>query len=424
MRIIESSPQPARVLPVSDEPPGSRLMFAPKRADLRDLNYIGWAICAFVVAMGLHQSLGKEGDRDFFYFYTLGYLLNHYSPARLYDFTLQAKTVEGMLHGPLNGHLGGVAYPPHVAMFFQPFAMLPFWTAYRLWLAISVTLYVTGLCLLIKRFCGGDLFQRSLFLWFGLSFWPFIPWILHSGQLSTIGFLALALAVYWEDLGRHFLSGLALSVCTYKPTLLLLILPMLLITRRSRTLAGFGVGALAAFALAALAAGPQIWVDYIGASARYAGEISRVSPVTLDLRAFAGAFPYFARALFVFAGGLAGACLAGIWWKARKYPQRAPVTLIWATTITWTLLLNVYIPVYDSVLVLISLIASAAILVRYAPRLFSGLCLVLLVSSYFTTRLSTHTGWQFLTLVLAAIGILQIFVCWSVSKGVEPDNQS
>jgi hypothetical protein len=411
-----SSQDPPKTPPSNDGAPDSPRMFAPKRADLRDLNYIGWAICSFVLAMGLHQSLTKGGKRDFVYFYSAGHLLNHYSPARLYDFALQKKIVEELLPEPLKaGQPGLFVYPPHVAVFFQPFAMLSYWTACQLWLAISLTLYLAGLCLLIKRFCGGDLFQRSLFLWFGLSFWPFIPWILHSGQVSAIGFLAMALAVYWEDLERHFLSGLALSICTYKPTLLLLILPMLLVIRRPRTLAGFGAGAFTAIAVAALAGGPQIWVSYIGASADKTNEIFQVFPVTLDLRALAGAVPHagrFTLALLMCAAGIAGACLAGLWWRARKFAQHGPATPIWAATITWTLLFNVYVPVYDSVLVLVGIIASAGFLVRYVPRLFCGLCLALLVSSYFSTQMSSQIGWQLLTPVLAAIGFLQMFACW------------
>ena len=40
----------------------------------------------------------------------------------------------------------------------------------------------------------------------------------------------------------HRPSVAALALCAYKPTLLLLILPMLLLTRRTRTLAGMALG--------------------------------------------------------------------------------------------------------------------------------------------------------------------------------------
>ncbi len=419
MQIIESSPNPCSVRPLDDRAPGARPMFALKRADLRDLNLIGWAICAFVMTI-VYTSVRVGGERDFVYFYSLGHLLNHYSPARLYDFALQQNIADAFQPEPLKGgYFGALAYPPYLAMFFQPFAMLPYWTACRLWLAISLALYVTGLCLLIRRFCDADILHRSLFLLFGLSFYPIIPWVLLGGQVSAVGFLAMALAVCWEASERHFLSGIALSICTYKPTLLILILPMLLVIRRPKTLAGFATGALTLVAVATLAAGPRIWMSYVAASSSFAATISHVLPVTLDVRALATAVPHaglFTRGLFVCAGGLAGACLAGTWWRARKYSRHSPATLTWATTITWTLLLNVYVPIYDSLLVLVSIIATAAILIRFAPRVFFGLCLALLVSSCFSNWLSSRTGWQILTPVLAAIGIFQMSACFRVSN--------
>ena len=413
MQIIESAPDTSalRTLEGDLRP---RPMIALNRADLRDLSLLAWAIFAFVITIAIHGSLRESEPRDFVYFYSIGHLLNHYSPVRLYDFGLQQKIVAAMQQAaPKVGYMGPFAYPPHLAMLFQPFAMLPYWVAFRLWMAVSLALYLTALSLTIKRFCSGDLLERSLFFFFGLSFWPFINWILLGGQLSAIGLAAMALAIYWEDLQRHFLSGLALSVCTYKPTLLLLILPMLVVIRRPKTLAGFATGALTLVAATTLAGGPQIWVSYISASAQYAG-ISHVVPVRLDVRALAGAIPdswRFAHALLLCACGLAGGCLAAAWCQARRYTSHRSAALIWATTITWTLLLNVYVPVYDSVQVIISIIATAAILVRYAPRLFFGLCLLLLVSSYFSAWLSGFTGWQFLTPVLAGMGILQLSAC-------------
>ena len=330
---------------------------------------------------------------------------------------MQRKVFELVQPEPLKAaaHWGPSTYPPFVAMFFQPFAMLPYWTAFRLWLAISLALYLSGLWLLIRRFCSGDLLERSIFLLFGLSFWPFISWILAAGQLSAIGFLAMALAIYWEDSDRHFWSGLALSICSYKPTLLLLILPMLLVIRRFKTLAGFSAGAFTLAAAAAVAGGPGIWAAYIKASAGFSSMVTHVLPVTLDLRGFCAAIPHagrFTRALLVCAGGLAGGCMAVAWWRARHYVQHGPATPIWATTLTWTLLLNVYVPVYDSVLVVVSVIATAATLIRFAPRIFVALCLVLLVSSYLSTWLASQIGWQILTPVLAAVAILQLAATW------------
>src|SRR5689334_21636869 len=53
--------------------------------------------------------------------------------------------------------------------------------------------------------------------------------------------------------------------------------------------------------------------------------------------------------------------LAQVWWKSRA-AGRPAATLIWAATLTWTLVVNVYVPMYDAILVVLSLILTAGIL--------------------------------------------------------------
>src|SRR5205823_10006356 len=55
----------------------------------------------------------------------------------------------------------------------------------------------------------------------------------------------VALALVEEDRGRPFSSGLALSLCLYKPTLLVLLVPMLVVTGRLQHIVGFAAGAAA-----------------------------------------------------------------------------------------------------------------------------------------------------------------------------------
>src|SRR5262249_35758112 len=122
--------------------------------------------------------------------------------------------------------------------------------------------YAAGLALLARWFFPRDALAASLIFCVALSFYPF-TWAAATGQPSTIGFLAMALA-FREDQREHpFLSGLALSVCLYKPVLTVLFVPMLLLTRRFRTLIGYGAGAVAGAALATLVEGPRVWKGYL-----------------------------------------------------------------------------------------------------------------------------------------------------------------
>src|SRR5437763_12599852 len=87
--------------------------------------------------------------------------------------------------------------------------------------------------------------DRSLILLLALAFEPFIMECWLGGQLSAFGFFCVALALRLDLAGRPFRSGLVLGLCFYKPTLLVLLLPMLVVGRRFRTLAGMAATGLA-----------------------------------------------------------------------------------------------------------------------------------------------------------------------------------
>ena len=381
------------------------------RADLRQLNMLGWILFAGLLVLAIHKSFQQSEKRDFVYFYSIGRILNEYSPEKLYRYALQRKVFEEVL--PLKEvEYGPSPYPPYVAMFFRPFARLPYWTAYRLWTGITLILYSAGLWLLVKRFIGADRLGRSMFFCFGLSFGPFIAQILPSGQLSAVGFFAMALAICLEDSGRQYLSGLVLSVCLYKPTLLVLVVPMLLVIRRFKVLAGFGLGAIALATLTTYLEGPRIWLAYLRMSVDFARIRSFLPlPEYIDLEAFSTMIAHgipFVRATVLCAGAVASVHLVRAWWLTGRAGERTPATTVWATTLTWTLLLNVYVPTYDSVLVVISVIASAPVFRHAAPRTFFVLGFLLLVFSYLTRPIASELGLQMLTLILAVFGALQL----------------
>src|ERR1700692_3154528 len=134
----------------------------------------------------------------------------------------------------------------------------------------TLSLYLTGLLLLAGRFFRGDRKRQSIICCFAMLYWPFINRTMLNGQLAAIGFLSIALAVCLEEADRRYLSGIALSVCVYKPTLLLLIVPMLFITRRRRTLIGFAAGTAILTTVTTLLDGVGVWPAYLRMSADFA----------------------------------------------------------------------------------------------------------------------------------------------------------
>jgi len=388
----------------------------------REINVVRWTLLiATALAMGLRplylQLLNGSFQRgfrgDFFYFYSFGRLLNDYPADRLYDFKLHMKICDALQ--PLNaGHWGHSPYPPFLGMLFAPLARLDFLPAYILWLAISFGLYTAGLSLVTRRFFPSNPLRRALIFCFALCFAPFLSWIMASGQVSALGFFAIALAFCMDDLERPVLSGLALSLCMYKPTLLVLLLPMLLVTKRYRTLLGLAAGAATLAALPIAFHGIGVWSGYLKTLLTFP-QAARTPWFYVDLGAFASLLPsansWEARVVFSGLAAWAGFSLFRVWW--RSIGARKPSTrLLWATTLTWTLVLNVYVPVYDSILVIISVAATVAALNdlpdKRLHRMLTALWLLIFAFSWATENIAQDSGFQIMTVLLALLGILQL----------------
>jgi hypothetical protein len=359
-------------------------------------------------------------DPDFVYFYSLGRTLNEHPPEQLYNYELQKK-VCAEIHPLKSGMYGPNPYPPFLAILFRPFARLAFPTAYRLWMSISLLLYLAGLGIISAQYFPAEPLKQSLLCCFALSFYPFVMATMFNGHLSAIGFLALAVAFREEDSGRPFLSGLAFSACLYKPTLLVLLLPMLFTTRRYKTLLGFASGVLALVGFTIAVEGIRVWSGYLDLVLYFRHVSSEVNtPFFLrfwkyaDLKAFSTLFPggRSRPGLGVLVGfaGWAAFSLFRLWQRSTG-KGRASTTLMWATTLTWTILLNVYYPMHDCIVIVLGIVATAAVLKDVGfSRPLTVLWLLIFASSWITERIAEAAGVQIITVLFAALGTLQLIV--------------
>jgi hypothetical protein len=386
--------------------------------------FIAFLVLPAGVAVGRQFQAGRLAQTfaevDFVYFYGLGRLFDKYPPEEVYDYELQKK-VYIEVHPLQGGTYNPVPYPPFIGVLFRPFARMPYFSAYLLWLAISFGLYIAGIGLLTTSFFPRDPVRASLVFCFALCFYPFINWALLSGHLSTIGFFSMAWAFREEDLERPFRSGAALSICLYKPTLLVLLLPMLIVTRRFRTLFGFAVGGSTLALFATAVEGVRVWPGYFKLLLAYGLGVGGVASHPfkqawkyVDFDSFASLFPGGRTGLgrMVLVGCVLWAAFSLIraWWESNGARKPAS-TLVWATTITWTLVLNVYVPIYDSILVVISAIATAGVLKAVSGRYyrcFTVLWVLILGSSWITVTVAETAGVQVITLMLTALGALQL----------------
>jgi hypothetical protein len=395
---------------------------------LKQLNVLCWV--AFVAFLAVPAGSALKGrlsgenalrqivHTNFIYSYGLGRMFNQYPASQLYDYELQKKVYTGI--APTEVY-GPNPYAPFVGILFRPFARLPFFGAYLLWLSISLSLYIAGLTMMTGRFFAGAPLRRSLIFCSALSFYPFC-WLLLTGQLSAIGFFALALAFREEGRNRPIRSGLALSLCLYKPSLLVLFLPMLLITKRYKTLTGFAAGGIVLAIFATVLQGWGIWPGYIhlllsfGSGASQAHSFKQHWMYT-DILSFLSLIPggrsrVGYAVMLVFVSFAARALWRG--WRRSAGAGGPANTLVWAGTITWTLILNIYAPIYDCVFVLLAVIATVGALKdlpdKHLQRRFTLLWLLILASSWITVDLAQKHGFQIISVCLALVGIQQLAV--------------
>jgi hypothetical protein len=376
-----------------------------ERRDLRSGCVITWIAVAIALVTTAWFSFQPDHERDFVYFYSVGQILHERPADQLYDRAVQFQFYERVRPGHGNVY-GPSPYPPFVALGFRFLAALPFLTAYHLFMIISLSLYSIGLWVLIRTFMPPDPLYRCTWLGGALLFWPFLGRTLASGQLASLGFFSMALAISAQKRQRGYLAGLALSICLYKPTLIIWIIPLLVVSAEWKAIVGFSAGALALISSTTTVLGFAVWQHYM-VMIRQLGQWQPYLIPSVYLEVFEvfavvsrGHSSYIASRI-CFLGG--AAVIGYIWYRILRGSSEHRVTVAWSMTLPLTLLFNVYTPIYDSVLLIVSLTASAHLLRRLpGPTLVRGY-FVVLVASYSTTWIADLLHIQIFSFVIAGV---------------------
>ena len=368
---------------------------------------------------------GERHPEEFMAFYTVGHMLNE-SSAQLYDSAAFLKEYDALFPrvaggDPLYGHA------PFEALVFRPFARLSFESAVVAWQAMSLAFICAGFSLV---WLSGEALPRSLLplaLLLAISFQPTSVSLIFNGQVSGLVFLWIALAIWLQRDGREYGSGAALALCLAKPTLLILLLPMLGVGRRWRTLVGFLVGAVAVGALSVAVVGWRGCIDYVLTLLRF-GRVATAgdgmfSPPSLyvDLNSFIrmltgwpGVLPLV---LLTPLGAVIAPWLVSIW---RNVPagRTTPWQFTWACTITWTMLLNVYVPRYDTPIIMLGILPMVDALLAMGQGRLSVSLQVLFGLLYVvpwipTVPIAGSAVFQPYTVILAALGTYQLWLARS-----------
>ena len=385
---------------------------------------------SFATSVNGRTVFGPSLGADFAAFYVAGKIYITHQRELIYDTELQHELLQKQFpYAPPDAHLPYVNAP----FFILPFAILarlPYSWAYLFWVLLSLALYVAGFSLIWTTLekIPPDAWLIALLL--ALSFMPFLVECLAGGQTSAVGFFCLALALNRERRGQHILSGLALSLCIYKPTLLLLLVPMLLITRRYSTLLGFAAGCVLLALVSLIVVGWEGCVGYINTLLYFTNaSTSSMSGLRswkyVDINSFfrllAGDHSYVRWALTAAAFIVTLPFIFTYWWKAGGKPDGQ--SLDWALAITWTLVLNLYLGIYDTTLVVLSLLLTTNAFYRSEEKDRSGLpvsykliLLLVYVVPSFTQPMARLTYLQIYTIVLALLGGWQLIQFQRQSK--------
>ena len=371
--------------------------------------------------------LGPGLGADYPAFYAAGRLLLDHPGHRLYDLELQSRIEDEARPGaPPQGSLSFV-HPPFTALPFILLAALPYSASYLTWMAVSVAIIALGLVVL-RRACP-SLSHADWVTAAGLAF-AASPLLLESivgGQIAVIAFAATALAFAFARLGRMFLAGIALSLLAYKPTLLVLFVPLLIFGRRWLPLAGLLTGCLILLTLSLMIAGLDGCRSWVGLMTAY-GRLAKGSASTFRLFKFVDLTSFlhlaFGESPWVAGLSIALAVPPLVWlasaWGGRARFKEAP---LWAATVTWTLVLNFHIAIYDVAAampgVLVTLDALAR---RHGGRLElssfdRSILAIAWCMPWVAQACALVTHFHPLTLALAVLAAWQLSVAASCERG-------
>lgn len=397
----------------------------PGEREARAISWMALAAGAVLCALSLYYGfrgetfMGRTLGGDFAGFYVAGKILNEYEPARLYDMELEVRLQQGTDVGMDKTQMLPFAQAPYIGQLFRPLALLPYRWAFVVWLGFSLILYTAGLLLLLRVANLPAYAARTGFL-LGLSSMAFIieTWI--GGQLSVVGFFLISSFVYLLKRKREFAAGLALAFLMYKLTLVSIPVFLFLCGRRWRVLRGFALGAFAMVSLSLATVGVPGCVAWINRMRFFSylatgplGALRRTKYVDFGsfFHVMLGDASSVAQALGMAAGAAGVAILALAWWRSPSWDEEAQDLLL-AATLSGSLVLNVYTPIYDTTVAGVAVALVAGVMRSRTgddAEVFRAWLLALYMVPWLTQSFAEFLRFQPLTLVLAG------FAYWALA---------
>ncbi|HEY3744125.1 MAG TPA: glycosyltransferase family 87 protein, partial [Bryobacteraceae bacterium] len=188
----------------------------------------------------------STAKNDFPPFYAAGKLV---AEGKLFDVDAMYGWHQKLIGGVVQN--GMWIRPPFYALLYEPLALLPYKTAYIVFLAVNLAALIGFVFLMRKR-------SPTIALTCSLCLPVLLA--LGNGQDVAILLFLFALCIHYLDQGDDFIAGLVLSLCAIKAQFFVLVPLVLLWNRRWRFLSGGSTGAAILIALSFYAGGPH-WIS-------------------------------------------------------------------------------------------------------------------------------------------------------------------
>lgn len=210
------------------------------------------AACQCIVfALGVHSA--REGRIDLRAFYAAGAILRSGHGEDLYSYSLQQQVQNAIVSQ--RGEALPFLYPAFAALPFVPLSLLPYASAWLVWLAINLGLVTVSAWLLAKQLRTSALSPAVLLLLYASIFGVSVALI--QGQISSALLLVFLSAWILEQRQQEMPAGVVLALALMKFQIALPVALLLLIGRKGRMVTGFAMGAVALALLSFLLIGSK-----------------------------------------------------------------------------------------------------------------------------------------------------------------------
>jgi len=375
--------------------------------------FLAWAANWFVFISGNLQG------PDFFSFYAAAEIFVKQGPSSVYDILTQKQYEIAITNRPVDTFIVlPYFHPPFYTLLIAPLAFLSYRAAYYAMTAFNVALLIALTVILVRgslRVHGRAVIVAASLI---AGFLPLFVTILQ-GQSDLVVLVPLAGAYMAWSRGRAGWAGVLSALAFSKPQLLLLI-PVLFITRRSwRAMAGFA-GAVLALALVSIAGfGFSPVLDYVSSVSSWAiggqlpthGQAVYTDTAVYSLRHILEILPGGGKVIaFVILVGLLALVAVSLSWRPDK-PR-----LDFALAVAASLVLSPHQNVHDLALLVIPGFALADLALDGSLR-WPGIAALVLGLAYAAINLSLATSlWS------AAAGALLIAAFLTIERmAVRPE---